>query len=54
MKNIIKFVFIGFIGGSLPVCTLSFLAVVFGKPICFFGGNVCFVRPEWLSKLFGG
>ena len=38
--------------GALPVCLFASIGVMLGRPVCI--GFICAVRPEWLSKLFGG
>ncbi len=45
-----------FLVGATPGIVIFILCVVVsitGKAICFFNDVVCFVRPDWLSKLLG-
>jgi hypothetical protein len=48
MKILIKYVILG----SLITLAFMFIVAAIGKPVCF--GVVCFVRPEWWLRVFGG
>ena len=48
--------YIPLVVGAIPgfsILVFCFIVAAIGKPICFFGSVVCFVRPEWWCKLFG-